>query len=233
MRSEMIISDLGRVPYGRALALQEALNRRVQGGSWPDTLLLVEHPAVITLGRSSSTSHIIASRERLARLGIDVVRVGRGGEVTYHGPGQLVGYAIRRVGRAVHAHVEGMADGLAAYLTGLGIDARWEQQTPGLWVGDAKIAAVGVEVRRGVSLHGFALNLSPNMEHFQLILPCGLSRPVSSVHGMLQDAPSVARAGRTVGEAVLSAWGVQGQEVSASDVWAVIEHEKTTEENVI
>ncbi|HSS37477.1 MAG TPA: lipoyl(octanoyl) transferase LipB [Polyangia bacterium] len=166
---------LGRVPFAPAAALQERLRADLLSGTGPETLLLLEHAPVITLGRSAQAGNILASQAELARHGIDVVRATRGGDVTYHGPGQLVGYPIVRLRGGVVAHMTGMARAIAAVLKEYGIDARWRREAAGLWVGDAKICAFGVHVRGRATMHGFALNVAADVSPFQLIVPCGIA----------------------------------------------------------
>jgi lipoyl(octanoyl) transferase len=177
---------LGRVPFAAVAREQERLRELVLRGDGPETLLLCEHPPVVTLGRSANPANVLASRDELARRGVDVQAASRGGDVTYHGPGQLVGYPIVRLRGGVIGHVTAMARAIAAVLGELGIDARWRRETPGLWLagdnseggagsaGGAKICAFGVHVHRRVAIHGFALNVSGALEGFDVIVPCGL-----------------------------------------------------------
>ncbi|MCC6746569.1 MAG: lipoyl(octanoyl) transferase LipB [Deltaproteobacteria bacterium] len=195
-RSVLRWTFLGRVPYGRALALQTRLKDEVRCGSAADTLLLVEHPPVITLGRSAQSAHVLISEARRASVGVELFEVGRGGDVTYHGPGQLVGYPIRRIGRAIRPHVDGMMQSLVTWLRRYGIEAWFRDDAPGVWTAGGKIAAVGVDARGGVATHGFALNLAPELSHFQMIVPCGLTQPVTSVAALAGSAPELERAAR-------------------------------------
>jgi lipoyl(octanoyl) transferase len=164
---------LGRVAYGTALRLQEQARDEVADGA-RDILLMLEHDPVITLGRAANAEHVLAPAEALSSSGISVVRTSRGGDVTLHGPGQMTGYPIFRLRRGVRAHVRAMADGIAAVLHDLGIVAEWRESTPGLWIGQNKICAFGVHVRRRVAMHGFALNMNNDLDCFQTIVPCGL-----------------------------------------------------------
>ena len=167
----------GRLPYREALALQEALlETRPQGDA--DVLVLLEHPPVITCGRGAREEHLLLSPEELARRGIEVVRTGRGGDVTYHGPGQLIGYPIvdlDAVDRDLHRYLRQLEDVLIAVLATY--DVRGERVTgkTGVWVEGEKIASIGVGVRRWVSWHGFALNLDDDLDGFSAIVPCGLT----------------------------------------------------------
>lgn len=174
MRSmELQVGLLGRVPYGEALARQEALlARRLAGGR--DALLLLEHPPVYTLGRGADAQHLGA-----AALGaVEVVRVGRGGQVTYHGPGQLVGYPIlglRDLRPDVHWYVRSLEQVLIEALRVVGIAAARRGGLTGVWVADRKIASIGVGVRRWVTWHGFALNVGEDLSGFDAITPCGIA----------------------------------------------------------
>jgi lipoyl(octanoyl) transferase len=201
---------LGRVDYGVALALQERLRDALLRGAGTDTLLLLEHPPVITLGRSARPENVLVDDAGLARLGIALHRTSRGGDVTYHGPGQLVGYPVRLVGRAVEEHVRGMADALVAVLGELGIDARWSAEAPGVYTDRGKIAAIGVDARGGVAIHGFALNVSTDLSAFSHINPCGspLAR-VTSVAAFAAEgaAPTLEEMARRVARELLARFG--------------------------
>lgn len=160
----------------------------VASGQSPETLLLLQHPPVITLGKRASPANILWSTDALAKAGISVARATRGGDVTYHGPGQLVGYPIFRVGRAVRAHVSAIASAVIAALDELGVRAEWRESCPGVWVGDDKICAVGIQIRRGIAMHGFALNVDLDLAVFAAIVPCGLRHA-----GVTSMAKQVAR----------------------------------------
>jgi len=181
---------LGRVGFAGTVELQEQLRRGVLAGG-PETLLLLEHDAVITLGRSALAANVLVDEGELARRGVALHRASRGGDVTYHGPGQLVGYPIVRLRGGIRAHVEAMARAIAGVLRDLGIDAAYRPWAPGLWVGEAKICAFGINVHRRVLIHGFALNLEPDLKAFELIVPCGISGcAVTSVRALTGHAPS-------------------------------------------
>ncbi len=163
----------GRTPYGRALKIMSMVKDRVaQTGE--EVLLLMEHPPVVTLGRNADRGNLLLSPEEYAQRGVEVVQIGRGGDVTFHGPGQLVGYPIAPVGRLVLRHVDTMFAVLKELLFMLGVEAHYNPEYPGLWVGKAKIAAVGVEIQEGIALHGFSLNVEPLTKGFDTIVPCGL-----------------------------------------------------------
>ena len=189
---------LGRVDFEQTARLQERLRRALLGGARADTLLLVEHPPVITLGRAANPAHVLASPDELSRAGIAVARATRGGDVTYHGPGQLVAYPVVRLRAGVRAHVRAMADAVIDLLSeGWGIEAHYRDQAPGVWVmrggQPAKIAALGINVHHRVAVHGLALNLDPALEHFARIVPCGLTGiAVTSVAELTGHAGSIA-----------------------------------------
>jgi len=181
---------LGRLGYGRALQLQRRLRESVLAGQSPGALLLLEHPPVLTIGRHGSPRHILAAPAELERRGVEVHHVERGGDVTYHGPGQLVGYPVLPVRGGVQRFVHALAEAAARMLRELDIRAQWEPERPGLWTAQGKIAAVGLHVARGVALHGIAINADPDLRHYELIVPCGLSgSTVTSIARLRGDAP--------------------------------------------
>jgi lipoyl(octanoyl) transferase len=167
----------GRVPYQSALGLQEHLleERRLRPG---DILLLLEHPPVITLGRGARPEHLLLSAEELARRGVELAQSSRGGDVTWHGPGQLVGYPIcdlEELGRDLHRYLRLLEELLIDTLAAFGLCGERQEGKTGVWVDGAKIASIGVGVRRWVSWHGFALNVAGDLAGFAAIVPCGLS----------------------------------------------------------
>jgi len=198
----IVASWLGRVPYRDALALQKRLAAKRADGSIADQLLLLEHPAVLTLGRSSDPAHILADAATLAARGIDVVRVERGGEVTYHGPGQLVAYPIIRLadrGLMVRPLVRALEAALVTTCAALGVTAARRDGQPGCWCDPdgpdpRKIGALGLRIERGVSYHGIALNVSVDLADFDLIDPCGMpgvsSTSIARERGVAASAPS-------------------------------------------
>lgn len=175
----------GSVPYAEALALQERLHAARVAGRVPDTFLFLEHPPVLTLGRAADPRHVVADPETLARRGIAVVPTTRGGDVTYHGPGQLVVYGIvdlRPRDFDVHGFMRRLEGAVIACLADYGIAAGRDPEHPGVWCGPEKICAVGVGVRSWVTFHGLALNVDPDLSPFELIVPCGIAgRGVSSM----------------------------------------------------
>jgi lipoyl(octanoyl) transferase len=179
----------GRVPYGEALRLQRELSRRRLAGEIPDVLLLLEHPHVVTLGRNASRENLIATPELLEQRGVEVHATDRGGDVTYHGPGQLVGYPVldlRPDRMDIVRYVHDVEEVLIRTLGDFGIEARRREGRRGVWVEDAKIAAVGIRISRWITSHGFALNVSTDLDYFDLIVPCGLRGcPVTSMERVL------------------------------------------------
>lgn len=172
---------LGRVQYSEAWRLQERIRDGILAGREEPALLLLEHHPVITLGRSTRPEHVPIPAEELERRGIEVVSTSRGGSVTFHGPGQLVGYPVAPVRGGIRRHVSAIGNALVDVLRVRGIEARYRCDTPGVWVDEAKLASVGLHVRRGISIHGFALNVNVDLEPFGLIVPCGLPVRVTSM----------------------------------------------------
>ncbi len=185
------VRHLGTVPYGEALDLQTVLAEERRHGRIGDVLLLLQHPHVLTLGArgDGGRSHILATPARLSDLGVTVFETGRGGDVTYHGPGQLVGYPILdlKPDRCdVHTYVRGIETVLIRTVADYGIEAGRIPGLTGVWVGHEKIAAIGIRISRWITSHGFAFNVSTNLEYFRLIVPCGISdRGVTSLEKLL------------------------------------------------
>ncbi len=172
------VRDLGLIPYAEALALQSDLVALRRTGDIPDQLLLLQHPHVITLGTGSSRAHVLADESRRRDLGIDLVEVGRGGDVTYHGPGQLVGYAILDLKpdrKDVHQYLRDLEAVLVQALEEMGIQGERKPDLTGVWVDGRKIGTIGVRVSSGwITSHGFALNVSNDLSFFETIVPCGI-----------------------------------------------------------
>lgn len=174
------------MPYAEAARLQESLVAARRRNRTGDTLLLLEHPPVVTVGRSSNPSHLLAGEAELERLGIELVECGRGGDVTYHGPGQLVGYpivALREGERDAHRYLRCIEQGLIRAVADLGVLATRVAGLTGVWVGSDKLAAIGVRLSTGwIASHGFALNVGPDLAGFATIVPCGIpDRGVTSL----------------------------------------------------
>ena len=185
------VRRLGVVAYADGLELQRQLVEQRKAGSIPDQLLLLEHPPVITLGvkTRNDRSHVVATWETLEEQGVEIFESGRGGDVTYHGPGQLVGYPIVDLHPDrcdVHRYVRDLEEVLIRTASAFGITASRADGLTGAWVGDEKLAAIGVRIARWVTSHGFALNVSTNLSHFGLIVPCGISdKGVTSMERLL------------------------------------------------
>jgi lipoate-protein ligase B len=176
------VEDLGLRRYDDALAIQRELRRRrIAGDLTEDVLLLVEHPPVVTLGRGTRASSLPIPPDQLERRGIEVAEVERGGDVTFHGPGQLVGYPIldlREHRQDLHWYLRSLEDVLIGALGGLAIEAERNPGRTGVWTAGRKIASIGIHVKQWVTLHGFALNVTTSLDWFDLIVPCGIPQVV-------------------------------------------------------
>ena len=178
------VRDLGRYGYAEAFAIQRELVERRKHGLIADQLVFVEHPHVITLGRNGNAANLLANEEVLRRAGIEFHPTDRGGDITYHGPGQIVGYPIfdlREWKRDVVAYVRTVEQVIIDALAEFGIEAGRLKGCTGVWVEEKKVAAIGVHVSRWVTSHGFALNHATDLSYFQYIVPCGLTKPVTSM----------------------------------------------------
>jgi lipoyl(octanoyl) transferase len=174
------VRRLGTVPYQEALAMQRELVEERKAGRIPDLLLLLQHPPVITLGvrGDGGRANVVATQEQLTLLGIEVVETGRGGDVTYHGPGQIVGYPIidLKPDRCdVHVYVRDVEEVMIRVCADYGVAAGRIAGLTGTWIGTEKIGAIGVRISRWVTSHGFAFNVATNLDHFKLIVPCGIA----------------------------------------------------------
>jgi lipoyl(octanoyl) transferase len=181
------LRDLGRMRYADAFAVQQQFVERRKRGEIPDQLLIVEHPHVVTMGRNGHDENLLCAPELLDRAGIEFHRTDRGGDVTYHGPGQVVGYPIvdlREWKRDVVAYVRALEQVLIDALAEFGIPAGREAGATGVWTAEGKIAAIGVHISRWVTSHGFALNIDTDLNYFRYIVPCGLTKPVTSMQAL-------------------------------------------------
>lgn len=199
------VKFLGRVGYAEGLRIQRDLVTRRIAGEIPDTLLLLEHDPVLTLGKVARAEHVLVDRERLAALGVEIFETDRGGDVTYHGPGQVVGYPILDLNglrRDVKWYLEQLEEVMIRVCAAYGVEAARRPGMTGAWVGAEKIGAIGVRVERWVTSHGFAFNVSTHLEHFGLIVPCGLrGEGVTSLSSRLGRAVGLERVMRDVAEA--------------------------------
>jgi lipoyl(octanoyl) transferase len=195
------VRRLGVVPYGEGLALQQQLVEQRRAGDIPDTLLLLQHPHVLTVGvKKDGRRHIVAGADQLERLGVEVFETGRGGDVTYHGPGQIVGYPIINLDpdrRDVHRYVRDLEDMMIRVCADYGVSADRLAGFSGAWVshptrGLEKIGAIGVRISRWITSHGFAFNVTTDLDFFNLIVPCGISdRGVTSLSRASGRAPAL------------------------------------------
>lgn len=189
MKRKLQVIQLGLRDYQETYALQKTLARRRIAGEIQDTIILVEHPSVFTIGRRGGREHLVVSEETLRETGIQVYDVDRGGDITYHGPGQIVGYPIldirnhgQDILRIFHLYEEVLVRVLREY----DVHAQADPEYPGVWADDRKVAAIGIGVHRMVTYHGFALNVDPDLDYFNMIIPCGISdRGVTSLSQLL------------------------------------------------
>jgi lipoyl(octanoyl) transferase len=213
----MTIVRLGKMEYGKVLTIQEKLLEMRQAGRIGDTLLLTEHPPVLTVGRRGRDDNIKVSREWLAGHGVSVYPVNRGGDVTYHGPGQIVGYPIMDLtghGRDIRGFVSKVKDVFIRLLAEeCGIEATGgEREYTGVFVGDKKITAIGIAVKRWVTMHGFAFNVNTDLSHFDWIVPCGLAdKGVTSLERLLGSPQDFDRMNETVARYFCETFGMDGQ----------------------
>ena len=204
------VRRLGVVPYAEGLALQQELVAARKADRIPDQLLLLEHPPVITLGAKvrDDRSHVLASEQALDEAGVELFEAGRGGDVTYHGPGQLVGYPIidLRPDRCdIHRYVRDLEEVMIAAAAAFGVRADRVRGLTGAWVGQDKLAAIGVRISRWITSHGFAFNVATDLSHFSLIVPCGIEdRGVTSLGRLLGQPPPM----RSVEDEVIQAFTV-------------------------
>jgi lipoate-protein ligase B len=173
-----LVWDLGLVEYSEAYKLQRTLHRQRVEEKIPDVLLLLEHPPTITIGKSGTLNNVLTSKERLVQHGISLFFIDRGGDATYHGPGQIVGYPIVNLGQRgkdLHRYVNDLEEVMLRTLRDFSIKGDRDKHHPGIWVNGEEIAAIGLSVRKWVSMHGFALNINIDLDHFSFINPCGFS----------------------------------------------------------
>jgi lipoic acid synthetase len=220
----MLLLNLGLEPYNQALDLQHRLVAARREGRIEDVFILLEHPPVITLGRRGDESNIVASRELLARLGIEVHRVERGGDVTYHGPGQLLGYPIldlRGYRQDVGWYMHSLEEVLIRALADFGIEAGRLEGRIGVWIGDKNIAALGARIEEWITYHGFALNVSPDLSHFDLIIPCGYKGiGVTSMEEVLGEAPEMREVRKSVAQRFGEVFGVEIRQAALEELLA-------------
>lgn len=180
---------LGQIDYGEAYDIQKKLWSQKMNGRAEDALLLLAHPPTFTVGKSGKLENLLLTKEELASKGISLFFIDRGGDITYHGPGQLVVYPIidlKNRGKDIYQYIHCLEEVAIRTLASLSIEAQRDEKHIGVWVGDEKIAAIGVRIKKWITMHGLALNVNPNLEHFSYINPCGiLDRGVTSIAGLL------------------------------------------------
>ena len=219
----MYLLNLGLVPYDEGLELQHRIVEARKAGQLDDVLILLEHPPVITLGRQADESNIIAAPAFLDELGVQVRRVERGGDVTYHGPGQLMGYPIlnlRNHRKDVGWYVRSLQEVLVSALADFGIDAEARTGSDtGVWVGNDKIVAIGARIEEWVSYHGFALYVDPIMSHFDLIVPCGLrDRGITAMRQLIGESVDMEAVRRLVAKHFAVVFDVDLEPVTMADL---------------
>jgi lipoyl(octanoyl) transferase len=221
------VRRLGVVPYAEGLALQQELVAARKADRIPDQLLLLEHPPVITLGAKvrDDRSHVLASEQALDEAGVELFEAGRGGDVTYHGPGQLVGYPIidLRPDRCdIHRYVRDLEEVMIVTAGAFGVRADRVQGLTGAWVGQDKLAAIGVRISRWITSHGFAFNVATDLSHFSLIVPCGIQdRGVTSLGRLLGQPPPMSSVEDAVIQAFTATFGRKPEPAAASTGTAV------------
>lgn len=212
------VQRLGLVPYREALELQESLVRRRRAGEVPDQLVLLEHPHVLTLGSASDASHVLLDGSERKLMGIELFETGRGGDVTYHGPGQLVGYPIidlKPDRKDVHRYIRDLEEALILAASDLGIEAARLPGLTGVWVQGQKLAAIGVRVSSGwITSHGFALNVSTDLRFFDSIVPCGIrDHGVTSIQQLLGRTPNPEEVADSVVNGLCAVFGREARPV--------------------
>lgn len=219
--------DLGLVSYGPAFAVQERLLRARMAGRFPPVVILQENWPVFTIGRSGSRANILASAEELERRGIEVLEVNRGGDVTYHGPGQLIASPLLYlgdVGLNANQYLHRLEDVLVELLARYGVRADKKAGYPGVWLGESKIGAVGIAVKHGYTFHGLSLNVKLDLDPFNLINPCGVAQmPVTSLHRVLGRTVPMPAVKSQLREILEQAFSINLQDISWSDVQTALD----------
>lgn len=230
---ELLVADLGLQPYADALAFQREIARaRIAGDVADDVLLLVEHPPVVTLGRSAKAAHLLASPAYLRQQGVEMFEVERGGDVTFHGPGQLVGYPIidlKQHRRDLHWYLRQVEQLLIDALATYGLRCDRNPPYTGVWIDDRKIASIGVHARDWVTWHGFALNVATDLRFFDLIVPCGIQavRMTSLQAELPHERASLQEVGTRVVAAAARLFELDPRSVTSGELAAVLHHSTT------
>jgi len=220
-----LVVNAGRMEYSPAWDLQKALVEQRRADRISDVLLLLEHPPVYTIGRQGKSNNLLAPAERLTALGAEVVSIDRGGDVTFHGPGQLVGYPIldlRPRGMLPVRYVRALEEALIAALGDLSVEATRREGFTGVWTQRGKVAAIGVRIARGITSHGFALNVTTDLSWFGHIVPCGLTEPVTSLAELLPAPPPWGAVCAAVTTRMGERFGVEWREVSLDQLRSLV-----------
>jgi len=216
--ARLLVCRAGVLEYRAAWDLQRAVAARIAAGLSPDTLLLLEHPPTYTCGPLAGPRHLLVPEAELRRRGAVLIATDRGGDFTYHGPGQVVGYPLlnlRRRGGDLHCYLAALETALIRAVARWGVAAQREPGLPGIWVGNEKLAAIGIKISRGVSLHGFALNVNTDLAWFDLIVPCGLrERGVTSLQRLTGRPVPLEQVLDALEEAFGAVFGTQTERVS-------------------
>ena len=214
----LLVSDIGRTRYAQAWTLQQEIWKLRHANALQDILLLTEHEHVYTLGKSTNDNHLLASQEELKASGTDVFHIDRGGDITYHGPGQIVGYPVIDLNNYfldIHRYLRSLEDVIIRTLAAFGIMAGREKDMTGVWVNEEKIAAIGVKVSRWVTMHGFALNVNTDLSKFDRIIPCGIfHKGVTSMQRTLGQEVPIESVQKTIVESFADVFGCEPSWIS-------------------
>ncbi len=218
--------DLGLIPYGPAFVIQERILEGRMGNRFPATVILQENPPVFTIGRTGSRSNILASADELKRSGIEVLEVNRGGDITYHGPGQLIVSPLLYLGNIdlnANQYLHRLEDVLINLLSTFGVHTHKKEDYPGVWWNQAKVGGVGIAVKHGYTFHGFSLNVNLDLAPFTLINPCGVSRmPVTSLHQILESEIPMKEVKEKLYEILMETFSLPMMDVSRKEVEEIL-----------
>jgi lipoyl(octanoyl) transferase len=218
------VIDLGMIDYQEFLALQESLWQLRSNNAIDDTLLLLEHPPVLTLGRQGNPEHILISWNELAKMGVKIYEVNRGGDITYHGPGQIVGYPIMDLnghGRDIKAFIRKLEDCCILLLEReYAISARSDENSyTGVWVGDQNIAAIGIAIKHWITMHGFAFNVNTRLEHYRWIVPCGIAdKGVTSLERLTGKTQNITTLKRQLTDCFAAVFGAEMTKMTRTEL---------------
>jgi lipoyl(octanoyl) transferase len=226
MTKKVLIVDLGTIAYQEAWDLQHRIHEAKQAGLSPDVLLLLEHPHVFTLGKNAKKENLLVSETALREQGIDCISIERGGDVTYHGPGQLIGYPIfflEALKLKVVDFVDRLEEVMIRVLAGYGLPAQRSSLNRGAWVKEAKLGFVGIALRRGITLHGFALNVAPKLSYYNMIYSCGLKGvDIVSLSSLLRRSISMEEVKKKTIDSFESVFDLKAEPVSLTDLLEMV-----------